>query len=1482
MANPDLPSSLWDLVYSHECSLPPFRTGAIINLVIQDLALSEESSNQVICQISPKQLKTISEFFCTGLKAVERAETSETIVVHLDDETAERAIQAERVYLHQFRVEGFQPIRLTATEKSLVVPHDYLLRQELTKEPWMIEHYAGGFGGWHYAEQQIQKVGAKPHHILALESNMAYATQYSLSHHTTLITESANMPPDFVKEFEGNIIIVTKTQELAWQKQVCWINHDKWTISSPCQSWSGAGSQQGFEHPNGMCFASTVTQARIHRPKVLMLEQAPGFPKHAHFRLAMTLMRWAGYREVFSATLDLANITPTRRSRWLAIFVHEEAEVTDISMQSWPVIHCTPRSYDFEIPLTRQQSKQFEPTVEQAAKYFQECYMPTKSRSWTHAQILAYRVPSQDQKIPTFLHQYGGQHDLPEASLRSKGLLGHFLRSGVAFRFFASHEIALLHLQLFPITLLKPSKLSWETTGNSISIGHASHIIAHAAIILNQLEEDFSVTQMILDMVDKRFTASNTVLFEDEFAWYLGDSQQTIASDITGTHPFRTSVQMMLALVPGEYGIYHVDSEVTWASLLNLWNNKLLPMDFDFKADMILSTIGDTMQGDKLRLTVQAASATPLFEWPEIVVPRPIALHRASTDLWLYEIADDTTWGTCKTNWKNTGAIQASNFDVMGSIPDHHVFTHDTLCVHEAYFTQKHLDLQEPSGDFASISMEVVTPPQTDILVLHCSGTEKARQQCLQFWQSATMNLWYRQEGRQSLRIRLFQVFMHAITTDIGIRWIIKEEQRIIHDGIHAPTQEMRPIYHMLSHLQQLITGWGTPAIVTGGKRCGDIATISDLNERNPNTDHVLSRLLQPTRGGGPNKAPTTKQEFHKMVEAGLAQLFLDQSLDLPQVAASTTHLIDSIGLPKLHHMLTVETGTTQQATFRRLCSAANIDLPNDPTRAAVTKGKFQKLKQSQSKTTKTLALDQYHLSDGFFVNQDGSMANLLQHFAPGLSGVALMDPTKAKQWQHITQPTSPDELAIYVVGQPSVETQLPSQEIHAPAVDSKGRPVLLTGKLIQFGSKAVATKAMDSKPTELHDVQIVSITLWKSDFAEDMWNRLVLQPVKTSRDLLHLEGFGDLFGKACKRSFRAKGVSVEATAAESIQYHTEVFKTSRFQGFLKRSGFNAVFVVPKTAQGDLDPAWKVIWTNLTPQQLEIHSTALAGTAGLIRGTKNHGLRIEAAQFPQAWAALKPSTSLPDMRQMEHTYRLQPLPLGIDAEIIRKWALDHKWDVKPLKSTGAKRWVVAANSPPPNFLVFNGQPVSVGATACSTIQEHRQCAHWTQNVHTQVSEHGSPGQFQCAHSRPNGSMGTLLQHQKPGHCGSSSTRQRHRTTHPGRTCRRPILTTRFQVAGCGVGYIQQMKLEQDQHRAQADKKLDYLDGRITQQAQATQQGLDHLQREQQGLQQCISDALALQDSRLVNAMDELKALFQNGRGTKRTSPSASDEEELSE
>eukprot|EP00438_Fugacium_kawagutii_P003285 Skav229037 [mRNA] locus=scaffold1014:284416:288269:- [translate_table: standard] len=1230
-----------------------------------------------------------------------------------------------------------------------------------------------------------------------------------------------------------------------------------------------------------------------------------------------------------------------------------------MQIQPWPLNPVKPRDFAFVIPLTPEQTQPFVPTIPVAAKYFEPALMPSSGAPWTQAKIVQKRIPDLEAPLPCFLSQYGNQHNLPSHRLQKFGLLGHFLRQDKSFRFFAPHEVAMLHCQPHALVLLKPPHLSWATVGNSISSLHAAFVLTPAMQILKLLPEDFDVQSLLRHMIDTRLTSHNAQLVDDEFAWYLGNQEEvaqqhqllhyfisemkwnsqsgdtqwirgTFFSPTRGcllldhepapasalcvpdddqpdpcltpnqtqspempdtdaeadlcmveaTLPMNVWFQVHLRAIPDAYGTYKVPADVTSKGLLSMWNNQFLPQDFELSPTQLCETISVTAPQPGFALVPQRHSASPDFEWPQepavnMLVFRPEA---PSTDLWLYEVDTQDTWPQFAAKKHVT---TKSGYDIFGCIPPNAMLTKAVTVTLRALPEVDPRESLPLPRSLTDVEVNSFVPPDTDILVCHFKGSPRAKDAIVEWWFTDSMKLWFASEGRQAhfldiddstwrvifrpvsvpttvpvsafvqaLPFRLLQQAAGFGSAAPGISWQLRVDSRVICEQTHPLSMTMDQMSVATQFLSKLTLDHTALELMSGGHRCHASHTLYDLHNLMPSTPKVIiylvpkpPQVLRLTGGGGPVRNPTSKQDHVRHVEAGMAQLLLEHAVDLPQIPTTVTKLMDTIGLPRLHQLLHSEQGADQRKSFAKICKAADVNLPPHADRPALVAAKYKKHRVATHKHTHTaIPLDQYKLQPGFFRNQDNTDANLLPQFAPTLSG----------------------------------------------------RPVILKGKLVQLGSKQIRTIASDAKDVDTPAVQVVAVTCWKQDFAPEMWERLISAPVKTTRDLMSLEGFADVFGRAWGRAYRSKGAPVEPHLADSIQYHSEVRQMARLGPLLKRSGFNHIFLLPQDASGAIDQKWTVIWLSASVAQIEMQATSIPGAAGLIRGNKSHGLRIEATQFQAAWQRLKPNQPLPDLRQCNFLFRLQPLPLGVTAEILKVWAAQQSWDIKPLKSVGAKRWLVSSDSQPPTVLIFNSQPILAqqmptrkdkpehDVVAGPRMQPPKQ-ADATLKPHQVPYRTGDPYMDPWApqSSHPMTASIPRTSNQEP----PSDAKAPASSGAEPRSLTGPISDLMgHQDARLTAMETTIAKLEQSQaeHQSQTAHKFVALETTMHQQAQHTQQSLDHLHQEQQSLNGSLTQAFQRQDGRLATAMEELKALFLSSRGAKRHEPEPRDEEELEE
>ena len=191
------------------------------------------------------------------------------------------------------------------------------------------------------------------------------------------------------------------------------------------------------------------------------------------------------------------------------------------------------------------------------------------------------------------------------------------------------------------------------------------------------------------------------------------------------------------------------------------------------------------------------------------------------------------------------------------------------------------------------------------------------------------------------------------------------------------------------------------------------------------------------------------------------------------------------------------------------------------------------------------------------------------------------------------------------------------------------------------------------------------------------MWEALTNHPVRTTKNLLSLDGFQGVLGKhqGHTQFQRMKLPVFNSTANLRKGYDSIVFFED--QGSTKSY---KIYVTPKNEHGGADDSWKVIWLDTTVKQIEAQTTGLNGTSGLIRGKKLFGLRVESGAFSAVWDRLKPGIDKPDTKQTKYLYELQPLPNGTDASTLTAWSEKAAWNIKPIKLNQWERsnglWVV--------------------------------------------------------------------------------------------------------------------------------------------------------------------------------------------------------------
>eukprot|EP00438_Fugacium_kawagutii_P005393 Skav210138 [mRNA] locus=scaffold1493:174319:179500:- [translate_table: standard] len=630
-----------------------------------------------------------------------------------------------------------------------------------------------------------------------------------------------------------------------------------------------------------------------------------------------------------------------------------------------------------------------------------------------------------------------------------------------------------------------------------------------------------------------------------------------------------------------------------------------------------------------------------------------------------------------------------------------------------------------------------------------------------------------------------------------------------------------RTVSSLIRHAYRLVDTQGSARVLLGGLLCDAHQTLRQHAET-LSMKHLVIQISAPLTlrlsGGGGSKTPTNKQDFAKLVESVTANMLLEYEMHLP------TKLTDKMGMAKLHQSLTTEPLDKRHEAFQAVCSQAEVKLPPHGPRRSQVQGKYQKVQdRKQARATLVAEPAHYQLRSGFFRNADGTAAKLLTQFSPHASGILLTTTATAQEWANVFTTLAPDELGLYVLGPPP-SCKLAMSTVSAPATHlASGNEVLLNGVLVQFGSKHIVTSAAALSAVEIKDTQVASITVWKTDFESTQWQQIQSSPVRTVMQMLEADGFQGTLHKAWGRAWQKDGTAVSPSQATSLQFHGEFDKSPSFAALLKRNGFSRIYIQPKSAQGRVDDQWRVIWLPGTPLEIETKTAAVSGTAGLVKSRKGYGIRIESGAFATAWRLLKPDLPEPDANNPSLVFRLYPLPHGVDATILKEWARSQfSWSIKPLRPSGAKQWIIAADTVPEGVLTFNGQPLLLQRIPQKSTNAPGLVLAGPKLSSLANATSPVAGMFQQQDNR----IQTLEQ------------------------------------------AVQKLQVSQADAAKQIQTRQQVMEEQFQQHVHHTKQGMDWLNQEQQNIHQTISVAMQKQEERLATAFDELKVLFQ--RGMKRT------------
>eukprot|EP00438_Fugacium_kawagutii_P007358 Skav218571 [mRNA] locus=scaffold2610:193804:197598:- [translate_table: standard] len=1064
-----------------------------------------------------------------------------------------------------------------------------------------------------------------------------------------------------------------------------------------------------------------------------MAENVATIRSHSHFELLLKVASWCGYKMIWETIADLKRVAPVSRKRWLAVFVpvscdesmwksFDFLQLPETSLSLFRTMIRLPEVHERELTLDTELIQMYSNPAFVAKGKFGTC------KQLNPRKVLEQRIRNGSSTLSTIMAMYGAQHDLPPHVLSSKGMFTELWSGSFGVRFLSPAETAILHCTVIDFAFPLASRLGHSIVGNCIAVPHAVLAMAVAKNVTDPaFKEDpretvIAALMQRLHSENARVTIRGNVVVLERLTTQAKDEEivdddmvENTEIDLSQTLSFCCEYQVKLILDHDGTHMYNIEPGTTLRQLLFNHdlsyledalsldaNGHVFPLDREIQCDMVLrmtwceAVIDDTARHGG---TWQICKA-PFHEVTEISRRIEEALSRPVTcrDTMLNPVEPpppDKQEAIVLFTTGDNPMFSRAGFQIPYDAPQ------DRFPSELARL----LPTFRVAGDHVSI---VANEPMTKSEVEgHCERIMNPLIGIL----AATKWEWH-DGGEDTLQIGLLKpgqgaapvmTIMNPIcksAVSVALAPSVHEEGlrvSIMLDGLGLWDGTLHPelvVAQLLGLVKAVLASCGRPLFVTSvdGMRVLEESqvTIGSLACTNGS---VIFKLTSQSFGstlhlwGGGGKVDVWKEAKHL-----LGQEMLQHGWSVAGLDDETTHWLRMIGQNKLFGVLRQQ--LTSEKRWTMLTELAKWHglrcTPDDDTRTRAA----QKIQKAMRKNLGTkLTAGQFTLCDGYFVDASGEPLQVLPHIALDASGVCLLDIESAMGWLTQKLPIISDELAVIALYNSNLPPQVPVPvEVTFPALDHKGRQVLLKGHMWQLGEKH-ARPGPREREVVTADTVTLAATIWRDSCSDAQWTSLSKSLVKFAFEQLFDEESRKMVLQVWGRSFRNDKTRTEPELAVSAQFHFRIPK-DEVEHCLKLSGKSVVFLTPKSESHLSHPDWGLIWFK-DFREAEIAAARATQHSGFARTRTRYALRVPISVLDQIAKEVKKEQG-PHAIQVRFLYKVQPLPHDIKPEQVVEWAQGFEWKVKLIKKLGRDAVLLGSSDQVPfAHMSMNGKPVLV-------------------------------------------------------------------------------------------------------------------------------------------------------------------------------------------
>ena len=417
----------------------------------------------------------------------------------------------------------------------------------------------------------------------------------------------------------------------------------------------------------------------------------------------------------------------------------------------------------------------------------------------------------------------------------------------------------------------------------------------------------------------------------------------------------------------------------------------------------------------------------------------------------------------------------------------------------------------------------------------------------------------------------------------------------------------------------------------------------------------------------------------------------------MTQTHETVDAVVPAIGTAACLHALRHSDTKSQWQHLRTAAQAKGHALPEGDNRTETAASRIQRAvrKQRLGQQPPVRASD-FRLEPGTWCGVDDQAVAVLDEITADCAGAVLVDASASNaQDLALLRNMGSEALCVIIPGHKCPDPDTCSGRTSVPVCHRRtGRQHLIAACYHNVGETDIAPHFQHGTRVDAEDTVCCSFTMYQEDFASDsQWRETSSAPVRSVVEAFRVKGVDNALRHPWARTYRSAGKPSQPHLCDQFVFYAKV-PQGQLRAVLQSSGFNRVYVVPRSWDRQLLQGWAVIWLQMSRQDVEKQALLVPEQHGLVKGRNKYGLRVPATSFRKIFVQLRPGAAIPDSIAVTETYKVGPFPAAASADAVREWSKRMTWPTKVIKSLGPQFWLLGSADPPPaNTMLFNQTPV---------------------------------------------------------------------------------------------------------------------------------------------------------------------------------------------